>query len=149
MWILSVLPDWVFHSIFLAGIVGLFLAFILSFIPLINRYKLLIQVFSLLLLTIGVFMEGAMTNEQVWQLRVADVKNQIAEAEVKSAKENVKLVEKIVVKKEYIKTRGKDIVKYIDKEIVRYDPKFAPGGQCEIPKEFIKAHNDAASEPTP
>jgi len=93
-------------------------------------------------------MEGAMLNEQTWKLRVAEVSQQIKEAEVQSAKENTKIVEKIVVKKEYIKTRGKDIIKYIDKEIVKYDTKFAPGGVCEIPKEFIKAHNDAAQEPT-
>ena len=148
MWILSITPDWVFHSILLAGVVGLFLAFILSFLPFIKRYKLIIQVVSLLLLTFGVFMEGAMLNEQTWKLRVAEVSQQIKEAEVQSAKENTKIVEKIVVKKEYIKTRGKDIIKYIDKEIVKYDTKFAPGGVCEIPKEFIKAHNDAAQEPT-
>jgi hypothetical protein len=148
MWILSITPDWVFHSILLAGVVGLFLAFILSFLPFIKRYKLIIQVVSLLLLTSGVFMEGAMLNEQTWKLRVAQVNEQIKEAEVQSAKENTKIVEKIVVKREYIKTRGKDIVKYIDREIVKYDAKFAPGGACEIPKEFIKAHNDAAQEPT-
>lgn len=147
MWILSILPDWVFHAIFLSGIVGLFLAFLLSFVPLIKRYKLVIQLVSLLLLTFGVFMEGAMSNENIWQLRVAEVSQKLKEAEVESAKENTKIVEKIVVKKEYIKTRGKDIVKYIDREIVKYDTKFAPGGVCEIPKEFIRAHNDAAQEP--
>jgi uncharacterized membrane protein len=147
MWILSITPDWVFHSILLAGVVGLFLAFILSFLPLIKRYKLVIQIVSLLLLTFGVFMEGAMLNEQTWKLRVAEVEKQLAQAEAKSQKENVKIVTKIVTKKEYIKTRGRDVVKYIDREIVKYDTKFAPGGVCEIPKEFIKAHNDAAEEP--
>jgi 4-hydroxyphenylpyruvate dioxygenase-like putative hemolysin len=92
-------------------------------------------------------MEGAMLNEQVWLLKVAEMEQKMAEAEAKSAQENVKLVEKIVVKKEYIKSRGRDIVKYIDKEIVKYDSKFAAGGQCEIPKEFYKAINDAAQEP--
>lgn len=90
-----------------------------------------------------------MLNEQAWQLKVAEVEKKMAEAEAKSQKANVKIVEKVVTKREYIKTRGRDIVKYIDKEIVKYDTKFAPGGQCEIPKEFIKAINDAAVEPTP
>ena len=56
-------------------------------------------------------------------------------------------VEKIVKQTEYITTRGKDIVKYVDREVVKYDTKFASGGQCEIPKEFIKALNDAAEVP--
>ena len=71
----------------------------------------------------------------------------VAIAEQQSAKENVRIVEKIVKQTEYIKTRGEDIVKYVDREVVKYDTKFAPGGQCEIPKEFIKAINDAAEAP--
>ena len=71
----------------------------------------------------------------------------VALAEQQSAKENVRIVEKIVKQTEYIKTRGEDIVKYVDREVVKYDTKFAPGGQCEIPKEFIKAINDAAEAP--
>ena len=49
-----------------------------------------------------------------------------------------------MTKTQIVKTRGKDIVKYVDREIVKYDTKFAKGGMCEIPQEFIKAHNDAA-----
>lgn len=147
MWILSFTPDWVFHSITLAGVIGIIAGFLLAFIPFIRTYKLPIQVISLVLLTFGIFMEGAILNEQAWKLKVAEVEKQLAEAEAKSQKENVKIVEKIVTKREYIKTRGRDVVKYIDREIVKYDTKFAPGGQCEIPKEFIKAINDAAQEP--
>jgi membrane-bound ClpP family serine protease len=147
MWILSITPVWVFHAITLAGIIGIISGFLLAFIPFIRQYKLSIQVISIVLLVSGIFMEGAMLNEQVWLLKVAEMEQKMAEAEAKSAQENVKLVEKIVVKKEYIKSRGRDIVKYIDKEIVKYDSKFAAGGQCEIPKEFYKAINDAAQEP--
>ena len=39
---------------------------------------------------------------------------------------------------ELVKTRGDDIIKYVDREITKYDQ------QCVIPKEFVKAHNDAA-----
>lgn len=147
MWILSFTPDWVFHSIALAGVIGIIAGFLLAFIPLVNKYKLPIQIISIVLLTFGIFMEGAILNEQVWKLKVAEVEKQLAEAEAKSQQENVKIVEKIVVKKEIIKQRGRDINHYIDKEIVKYDTKFLPGGQCEIPKEFIKAINDAAKEP--
>lgn len=147
MWILTVLPDAVFHALLLIGVVGIIAGFLLSFIPLVNRYKLPIQIISLLLLSFGLFMEGAMSSEQAWQLKVKEMEAKMAQAEAKSAKENVKIVQKIVKKTEYIKTRGRDIVKYVDREIVKYDVKFAPGGACEIPKEFIKAHNDAAEEP--
>ena len=147
MFILSILPDWVFHLICLAGVLGIIAGFLLSFIPVVKKYKLPIQIISLLMFAFGLYMEGAMSNEQVWQMRVKEVEAKLAKAEAESAKENTKIVTKIVTQKEYIKTRGRDIIQYVDKEIVKYDSKFAAGGVCEIPKEFIKAHNDAAQEP--
>jgi hypothetical protein len=71
----------------------------------------------------------------------------VAQAEAQSAQENVKIVEKIVTKTQIVKERGQDIIRYVDREVVKYDTKFAPGGQCELPKEFIKALNDAAEAP--
>jgi hypothetical protein len=72
------------------------------------------------------------------------METKVAEAEAKAAIENTKIVEKVVKKTEYITRRGQDIVQYVDREVVKYDTKFAPGGICEIPKEFIVAHNKAA-----
>ena len=42
--------------------------------------------------------------------------------------------------------QGAEVIKYVDREVVKYDTKFAPGGICEIPKEFFTAHDDAAKE---
>ena len=75
------------------------------------------------------------------------MESKVAVAEVQSKEENIKIVEKVVTKTKIIKSRGEDIVKYVDREVVKYDTKFAPGGECEIPKEFIKAINDAAEAP--
>ena len=105
------------------------------------------QAVSVVLIALGTYMSGAISNEEAWQARVKEMESKVEAAAVESAQENVKIVEKIVKKTEYIKTRGQDVVKYIDKEIVKYDTKFLPGGQCEIPKEFIEAHNRAAEAP--
>lgn len=85
--------------------------------------------------------------EETWRERVAEVEAKLKVAEAQSAKENVKIVERVVKKTEYITRRGQDIVQYVDREIAKYDTKFAPGGQCEIPREFIQAHNRAAEAP--
>ena len=98
-------------------------------------------------IAIGTFMSGAIYDNNAWEDRVKEMKAKVAAAEVQSKEENVKIVEKVVTKTQVIKTRGQDIVKYVDREIVKYDTKFAPGGECEIPKEFIKAINDAAEAP--
>jgi hypothetical protein len=94
-----------------------------------------------------VYWRGGYAVEQEWRERVAEVEAKVAAAEAQSKEENVKIVTKVVTKTQIIRTRGETITKYIDREIVQYDTKFAPGGQCEIPREFIKAHNDAADQP--
>lgn len=147
MWILQWLPNWIFYGIFFAGLLGLLATYIMRFIPLVYVYRTPIQAVSVLLIALGTYMSGAISNEEAWQARVKEMEAKVEAAAVESAQENVKIVEKVVKKTEYIKTRGQDVVKYIDKEIVKYDTKFLPGGQCEIPKEFIEAHNRAAEAP--
>jgi len=92
-------------------------------------------------------MSGAIYDNDVWETRVKEMEAKVAVAETQSKEENIKIVERVVNKIQIVRTRGEDIVKYVDREVVKYDTKFAPGGICEIPKEFIKAHNDAAEAP--
>ena len=131
----------------LAGILLTMTAFFIQRIPIINQYRMPAQVLGIALLTLGVYWRGGYAVEQEWRERVAEVEARVAAAEAKSAEENVKIVTKVVTKTQVIRTRGADIVKYVDREIVRYDEKFAKGGICEIPQEFIKAHNSAAEAP--
>ena len=147
MWILQWLPDWIFYGIFFAGLLGLLATYVMKFIPFVYVYRTPIQAISILAIAIGTYMSGAISNEEAWQARVKEMEAKVAAAEVQSVKENIKVVEKVVKKTEYITRRGQDIIQYVDREIVKYDTKFAPGGVCEIPKEFIKALNDAAEAP--
>ena len=105
------------------------------------------QVLGIALLVLGVYWRGGYAIEQEWRERVAAVEARVAAAEAQSREENTKIVTKVVTKTQVIRTRGDTITKYIDREIVRYDTKFAPGGQCELPREFVKAINDAAEAP--
>jgi len=147
MWILSWLPNWIFYGIFFAGLLGLLATYVMKFIPFVYVYRTPIQAISVLAIAIGTYMSGAISNEEAWQARVKEMEAKVAAAEIESQKENVKIVERVVKKTEYITRKGQDIIKYVDREVVKYDTKFMPGGQCELPKEFIKALNDAAEPP--
>jgi hypothetical protein len=138
MWIFTFLPTWVFHAILVAGALALLAGMFFSFIPLISKYKIPVKVLGYVLLAFGLFLEGGLNDNMVWQARVAEMELKVAAAEVESAKENTKIVEKVVKKTEFVKTRGKDVIQYIDREVTKYD------NTCIIPKEFIKAHNTAA-----
>ena len=147
MWILQWLPDWIFYGIFFAGLLGLLATYVMKFIPFVYVYRTPIQAISILAIAIGTYMSGAISNEEAWQARVKEMEAKVAAAEVQSVKENIKIVEKVVKKTEYITRRGQDIIQYVDKEVTKYDDRFRPGGQCELPKEFIKAINNAAEAP--
>lgn len=138
MWILKWLPDWIFYAMFFMGIAGLITSWVLDYIPFVNTYNLPIKVVSIVLVVIGTYMAGAISNETAWLARVKDLEYKIAQAEIKSAESNTKIVEKIVTKTEIIREKGKEVTQYIDREVVKYDT------QCVIPKEFVKAVNDAA-----
>ena len=141
MFILSILPDFALHLILVIGILGTLAGFVLPFMPFVNAYKMPIQICSVLLLSLGVYLEGGLANEQQWKLKVAEVEAKLANAEAQSATENVKIVTKVVKQLELVRTRGDDIVKYIDREVTKYD------AACPIPDVVIKAHNDAAADP--
>ena len=141
MWMLSFLPDFIFHLITIAGVLGIVASFFFGFIPFVSQYKLPIQVGSIIALVIGIYFEGGIANEARWQAKVHEMEVKVAESQAKSAAENTKLVEKIVYKDKIIKERGDDIIKYVEKEIVKYD------SQCVIPKEFVTAINKAEEQP--
>ena len=143
MWILKWLPDWIFYGILLIGVLGYLATYLLRFIPIpaIYMYKTPIQLVSICLIVIGVFMSGAIHNEAAWLERVKEMEAKVAEAQARSAEENVKIVEKFTTKTQVIKEKGDNIIKYVDREVVKYD------NTCVIPKEFVKAHNDAAEPP--
>lgn len=96
----------------------------------------------------GVYLEGSYSTEMSWRDRVRDLEQQVAAAEQRSNEVNEVIKTQTVTRTKVVKERGEEIVKYIDREVVKYDTKFAPGGICEIPKEFITAHNRAAEAPT-
>jgi hypothetical protein len=149
MWILKWLPFWFFYAILGIGLVGLAVTYLLRFIPLpaIYIYKTPIQIGSIILIVLGTYMSGAISNEEAWLARVKELEAKVEAAQVESTKENVKIETKFVTKTQIVKERGQEIIQYVDREIVKFDTKFLPGGECEIPKEFIQMHNKAAEAP--
>jgi hypothetical protein len=146
MWILKWLPDWIFYIILLVGVAGLISTYLIRFIPIpqVYMYKTPIQLVSIAIIVFGTFMSGAIHDNNAWLDRVHEMEAKVAQAEQESKDANVKLDEATRNKKEKIVEKRVVVKQYIDREIVKYDTKFAPGGQCEIPKDFIQVLNKAA-----
>jgi hypothetical protein len=137
MWILQFLPNWIFYALLLAGI-GAFL--VTHFVKLLPNAQL-IKMASIAVVIISVYMIGAISNNDAWLAKIKDLEVKVAAAEAKSATANTDIVEKTVVKTQVVKQRGQDIIKYVDREVVKYDT------TCVIPKEFVVIHNKAAEAP--
>ena len=99
MWILKWLPDFVFHLIFIVGILGLAGSFVLGFVPFVSKYKLPIQVAASLLLVFGAYVEGGISDNNAWEARVSDLKLQVAKAEAATADANAKLTSALATHK--------------------------------------------------
>ena len=143
MWILSILPDAAIHIIFGLGILGTLAGFVLGFIPFIKTYKLAIQIISLIVLVFGVYLEGGLADYKEWELKVKEMEAKVAQAEAQSANTNVEIQEKIVEKTKVIREKGRDIIKYVDKEVIKKEEIIKYVENCPVPKEIIDLHNQA------
>lgn len=157
MWIFTVMSDIIIHLILAAGVVGLIAGFVLGFIPIINRYKLPIQIISILVFSLGVYLEGGLANEKEWQVKVKEAEAKAAKAEAESAQKTIELQAALVERDNAIKSKGNTIVKYIDRYRDRTLIQEVPGPErvriekiieyvenCPIPPELVNIHNEAA-----
>jgi len=145
MWLLNLMPDWFYHLIVIVSILGLIVASVLKFVPFVSTYRLPIQVISALLLVFGVWMEGGIVNEAKWEARVRELEDKVKIAEEKSKEKNVEIQEKVITQTKVVKEKGRDIIQYIDREVVKKEEVVKFIENCPIPKDIIDAHNAAAT----
>jgi hypothetical protein len=156
MWILSILPDAAIHIIFGLGILGTIAGFVLGFIPFVKTYQFAIQICSIVVLVIGVYLEGGLADYKEWELRVKEMEAKVAKAEAESANKNTEIQEKVVEKTKVIREKGRDIIKYVDRwntkevikevegpERIRREEVIKYIENCPVPKEMINIHNQA------
>jgi len=147
MWILSILPESAIHIIFVVGTLGVIAGFVLGFIPFIKSYKLAIQVCSILLLVFGVYLEGGLADYKEWELKVKEMEAKVAKAEAEAANKNIEIQEKVVEKTKIVREKGREIIKYIDREVVKDNEVIKFVEQCpNVPASVIEQMNKAATK---
>jgi hypothetical protein len=148
MWILHLLPDsliaWIVNLVFLAGAVITVAGFFVRFIPFVNQYRIPVQITGILLLTTGVYFHGGYTTEMAWRERVREVEAKLAAAETRSAEVNTEIVTRVVTKTKLVTQRGDDIIRYVDREVVRDQEVIRFVENCPVPEIIVNTHNAAA-----
>lgn len=145
MWLLtSLLPDWLItyfvHIVFAVGVVSTFAASIVAKIPFISNYGRLVQPIGMVILVIGIFLEGSWWNERSWQEKIKELEAKVKIAEQQSEETNVKLDEALKQKSKVIKEKQIVIQEKIKEVQVKVN------ADCKIAPEAVQIINDAAKK---
>ena len=139
MWLLEFLPDWIFHAVLVVGVMAMAASFVLKFIPFVTAYRLPIQAAGLILTVLGVWFEGAISNEAAWQARVHEMEQKVAAAEVKSAQETVRIVTRVVTQIQTIKDTTNANVRYLETQVAQDLDR-----ECSLTNASVLLHNSAS-----
>lgn len=146
-WMLDLIPDavlnWIYWAIIIAGITGVLAGWLGKWIPFYGNYVKILQPVGIVLLVLGVWLRGGYDTEMAWRAKVAEAEAKVAAAEQKSQETNIVIQEKIVEKTKVIKEKSKDIIQYVDREVIKKEEIVKYIEQCPVPKEIIDLHNQA------
>ena len=137
MWFFNFIPGTLFYVLFIAAGIGYVIGLFIP-TPILKKQVKLISVIAL---GISVYLLGMLYVNNWWKDKAAKLEQQVVELAAKSQEVNTVIEKKLITKTEIVKVRGEDIIKYVDREIVKYDT------TCVIPREFTEAHNRAAEQP--
>jgi hypothetical protein len=146
MWMLSFIPDalliWAINAVLLIGIAGTVVSIMfklaIRYFPWIIPYRLLLQVVSVILLVLGVYLKGGYAVEAEWRARVAELEAKVAVAEQKSKEANTQIQTVYVDKVKVVKEKQIVIQEKLKTVEVKID------ANCKVVPEAISILNEAA-----
>ena len=137
MWFFNFIPETLFYLLFLCAGVGYIVSLFLPNSVIQKQAKIA----SVVALAVSIYLLGMLYVNNWWKDKAAKLEQQVAELAAKSSETNTVIEKKYITKTQVVKQRGDDVIKYVDREVVKYD------SQCVIPPEFVNAHNRAAEQP--
>ena len=137
MWFFDFIPGTLFYLLFLCAGTGYVISLFLPH-PILKKQ---VKIASVVALALSIYLLGMLYVNNWWKDKAAELEKQVAELATKSSETNTVIEKQLVTRTQVVKIRGDDIVKYVDREVVKYD------SQCVIPAEFVTAHNRAAEKP--
>ena len=138
MWLLSFIPDFVYHLLLLASVIAFGACYVLKMVPFISTNVEIIRIISIVVMIFAVWMEGGIVNEAKWKARVAELELKVAVAEKRAAEANGKIetvyVDRVKVVKE---------IQYVNQTRINKDADKLDR-TCKIDPEAIEILNQAA-----
>ena len=141
-WVLSLIPDsvllWFINIILLLGAVGFVASYFAKLIPFVTQYRIPVQIVSVLLLVVGVYLKGGYGIEMAWRDKLHQAEERAKIAEEKAKELNGNLDAEIKKKKDSIK---ENTIVYRDRIIKQ---KEIIDKECKVPQVAVDILNDAA-----
>lgn len=137
MWFFNFIPGTLFYLLFLCAGIGYCVSLFLPH-PILKKQ---VKIASIAALAVSIYLLGMLYVNNWWKDKAAQLEQQVVELAQKSTETNTVIEKKLVTKTQIVRVRGDDIVKYVDREVVKYN------NNCVIPQEFVRAHNLAAEQP--
>lgn len=137
MWFFDFIPETLFYLLFLCSGIGYAISLFLPH-PVLQKQ---VKITSVVALGISIYLLGMLYVNNSWKEKAAKLQQQVVELEAKSSDANTQIETKTVIKTQIVKQRGDDVIKYVDREIVKIN------NNCVVPKEFVQAHNQSAEQP--
>ena len=143
-WMLQLIPDsifvWITYLLFASGVILYVASKLVSWIPLMGRYRLPAELAGVAALVVAAYFYGGIGYREM----VAEMKERVRVAEEKSQQVNTvietKIVEKIKVVKENV---------YINREIIKEVAGQQLDAQCSLPRSTISLHDSASRNEVP
>jgi ABC-type multidrug transport system fused ATPase/permease subunit len=142
-WIISLIPDsifvWITYALIFIGVALYIVSKLVTWLPIISRYKLPAEVGGIIILVIGSYLFGSHGTEMLWRERVKELEAKVAKAEEESKSANSVIQTKIVEKVKTIKVfqdRIKEVI--VEKEKII-------DAQCKVAPEAIEILNASAT----
>lgn len=140
MWLLSILPDAVYHALLIIGIVAFALSYLLKMVPFFVQNAFMIRIASMTLIIFCVWVEGGIAVENKWKARVAELELKVAKAEREAAEANSKIETVYVDRVQTVKEIQYVTLNKIAKDAAKIDR------TCVVDPEAISILNSAASK---
>jgi hypothetical protein len=146
---MSWLPDfiliWAINLILLLGIAGtgvsVMFKSVIRYFPQLIPYRTALQVVSVIVLILGVYLRGGYAVESQWRERVKELEAKVAIAEAESKEANANVKEKIVERVKIVYD-----TKLVVQEKLR-DVQVTIDAQCKVHPKVIDILNEAAQTP--
>jgi hypothetical protein len=140
-WILNLLPDWVFHLLLVAGLIGVVASYILKRIPFINQYNTPLRILSILIIIGTVWVKGGRDVQHAWEEKLKEAEAKIAVAQEESKTANVALEQEHKKKQKVIREYAITVKEQIIEKEKIID------AECKIAPEAITILNQSAKNP--